>query len=94
MEQLKLNIVIDSSLYLKDPESSKLGKKVVGKGIEMMEEMGYEFFSFMKLGDKIGSNESSIYRYFSKHLPFLTDTKSDKDTIVNFYTELIQKAKR
>ena len=53
LEQLKLNIVIDSSLYLKDPESSKLGKKIVGKGIEMMEEMGYEFFSFMKLGDKI-----------------------------------------
>ena len=68
MEQLKINIVIDSSLYLKDPESSELGKKIVGKGIEMMEEMGYESFTFKKLGEEIGSNESSIYRYFeSKH---------------------------
>lgn len=68
MEQLKINIVIDSSLYLKDPESSVLGKKIVGKGIEMMEEIGYESFTFKKLGKKIGSNESSIYRYFeSKH---------------------------
>ena len=68
MEQLKINIVIDSSLYLKDPESSVLGKKIVGKGIEMMEEIGYESFTFKKLGEKIGSNESSIYRYFeSKH---------------------------
>ena len=33
-------------------------------------------------------------RYFSKHLPSLTDTQSGKDTIVNFYTELIQKAIR
>ena len=68
MEQLKINIVIDSSLYLKDPESSVLGKKIVGKGIEMIEEIGYESFKFKKLGKKIGSNESSIYRYFeSKH---------------------------
>ncbi|MDG1711787.1 MAG: TetR/AcrR family transcriptional regulator [Flavobacteriaceae bacterium] len=68
MEQLKINIVIDSSLYLKDPESSVLGKKIVGKGIEMIEEIGYESFTFKKLGKKIGSNESSIYRYFeSKH---------------------------
>ena len=52
MEQLKINIVIDSSLYLKDPESSVLGKKIVGKGIEMMEEIGYESFTFKKLGEK------------------------------------------
>jgi len=33
-------------------------------------------------------------RYFSKHLPSLTDTEIGKDTIVNFYTELIHKAIR
>ena len=68
MENLKINVVVDSSLCLKNPESSELGKKIVGKGIEMINEMGYESFTFKKLGEQIGSNESSIYRYFeSKH---------------------------
>ena len=31
-------------------------------------EIGFENFTFKKLGEQIGSNESSIYRYFeSKH---------------------------
>ena len=68
MENLKINVVVDSSICLKNPESSELGKKIVGKGIEMINEMGYESFTFKKLGEQIGSNESSIYRYFeSKH---------------------------
>jgi AcrR family transcriptional regulator len=34
----------------------------------MIDEIGFENFTFKKLGEKIGSNESSIYRYFeSKH---------------------------
>lgn len=34
----------------------------------MINEIGFESFTFKKLGTKIGSNESSIYRYFeSKH---------------------------
>lgn len=33
-----------------------------------MDEIGFENFTFKKLGEQIGSNESSIYRYFeSKH---------------------------
>jgi len=34
----------------------------------MIDELGFEAFTFKKLGERIGSNESSIYRYFeSKH---------------------------
>ena len=37
-------------------------------GIDLIDEIGFEAFTFKKLGAKIGSNESSIYRYFeSKH---------------------------
>ena len=50
MENLKINVVVDSSICLKNPESSELGKKIVGKGIEMINEMGYESFTFKKLG--------------------------------------------
>ena len=68
MKTLQTHIAIDSSLYSKDPESSELGKKIIGKGIELINELGYEVFTFKKLGVEINSNESSIYRYFeSKH---------------------------
>ena len=63
-----VKIGINTKIYVKDPESSKLGKKIVEKSILMIHEMGFEKFTFKKLGDEIGSNESSIYRYFeNKH---------------------------
>lgn len=68
MKTLPLHITIDSALYNKNPESSELGKKIVSKSIEMIDDLGFERFTFKKLGVAIGSNESSIYRYFdSKH---------------------------
>ena len=76
MENLQVNIVINPELYSKNPESSVLGHKIVSSSIEMINELGFENFTFKKLGAAIGSNESSIYRYFeSKHtlLVYLTD---------------------
>jgi len=76
MENLQVNIVINPELYSKNPESSVLGHKIVSNSIEMINELGFEHFTFKKLGDAIGSNESSVYRYFeSKHtlLVYLTD---------------------
>lgn len=68
MNNLQINIAIDSKLYFKDPESSNLGRRIVEHGIVMIHELGYESFTFKKLGIRIHSNESSIYRYFeSKH---------------------------
>ncbi|AXG68115.1 bacterial regulatory protein, tetR family [Kordia sp. SMS9] len=69
MENLQVHIVISQELYTKNPESSALGKKIVSRSIEMIDELGFEAFTFKKLGQSIGSNESSIYRYFeSKHM--------------------------
>jgi len=70
MEQLlqSLKIGINEKIFIKDPESSVLGKRIVGESIKMIYEMGFESFTFRKLGTQIGSNESSIYRYFeNKH---------------------------
>ena len=68
MENLPLNIIINPDLYTKNPESSVLGQKIVSKSIEMIDALGFEDFTFKKLGLEIGSNESSVYRYFeSKH---------------------------
>ncbi|MFY7811993.1 MAG: TetR/AcrR family transcriptional regulator [Flavobacterium sp.] len=63
-----VKINISEKLFLKDPESSELGKKIIEKSIELLENIGFEEFTFRKLGVLIGSSESSIYRYFdSKH---------------------------
>lgn len=70
MEELlqSVKIGINEKIYVKDPESSDLGKRIVQESILMIGEMGFESFTFKKLGTKIGSNESSIYRYFeNKH---------------------------
>ena len=68
METLNINITIESHFFTKDPSSTDLGKKIVKHSIIMINELGFEAFTFKKLGVIIGSNESSIYRYFeSKH---------------------------
>jgi len=70
-----VQIKINEKLFLKDPESSGLGKKIIQFSIQMINEIGFESFTFKKLGHQIGSNESSIYRYFeNKHklLVYLT----------------------
>ncbi|AUC76435.1 TetR/AcrR family transcriptional regulator [Olleya sp. Bg11-27] len=66
LSNLKINI--NEKIYLKDPESSALGKRIVENSIILIDEIGFDAYTFKKLGAKIGSNESSIYRYFeSKH---------------------------
>ena len=68
MQHLSINLTVHEKLYLKDPLSSELGKKIVKHGVAMIESLGFEEFTFKKLGAEIQSNESSIYRYFeSKH---------------------------
>lgn len=68
-------IMIDSIIlkqpegtYLKDPQGSDLGIKIIKESIELMEEIGIEDFTFKKLSIRIESTEASVYRYFeSKH---------------------------
>ncbi|WP_456463988.1 TetR/AcrR family transcriptional regulator [Lutibacter sp.] len=68
MKNLQIHIEVNSELYLKKPDSSELGRRIISGGIELINELGFEIFTFKKLGNKIGSPESSIYRYFeSKH---------------------------
>ncbi|WP_054558414.1 TetR/AcrR family transcriptional regulator [Croceitalea dokdonensis] len=63
-----LKIAINDKIYLKDPESSDLGRRIIEHSILLIDDIGFESFTFKKLGLVIGSNESSIYRYFeNKH---------------------------
>lgn len=70
MKELLSNfrIEINEKIYLKNPDSSDLGKRIISGSIEMIESEGLESFTFGKLAKKIKSTEASIYRYFeSKH---------------------------
>lgn len=63
-----LKMQVNEKIYVKDPETSALGKKILEQSIILIDEIGFDNFTFKKLGEKIGSNESSIYRYFeNKH---------------------------
>jgi AcrR family transcriptional regulator len=63
-----LKVEINDKIYLKDPESTDLGKRIIQFSIVMIHDIGFEQFTFRKLGKEIASNESSVYRYFeSKH---------------------------
>lgn len=64
----KLQIQLSPSLYLRDPQTSELGQRIVRESIFMIYKMGFEAFTFKKLSTAIGSTEASIYRYFeNKH---------------------------
>lgn len=63
-----IHIQLKDSMFIKDPESSELGKRIIGGSIDLIHEIGFEQFTFRKLSQHIKSTEASIYRYFeSKH---------------------------
>ncbi|SFR38440.1 DNA-binding transcriptional regulator, AcrR family [Robiginitalea myxolifaciens] len=66
-----IQITINPGIYLKNPESSDLGKRMISEGIHMIASSGFDNFTFRKLGERIGSNESSVYRYFENKHKFL-----------------------
>jgi AcrR family transcriptional regulator len=62
------DISIPEGLSLKNPLESKLGRSIISNSIVLLEEIGFEAFTFRKLAVKMGSNETSLYRYFeNKH---------------------------
>jgi len=66
LSSIKINV--SPNLFVKDPETSQLGRRIVTESILLIDEIGFDHFTFKKLGERIGSNESSIYRYFeNKH---------------------------
>ena len=59
---------VNSSIYLRDPEVSELGKQIVKHAIDLIYELGFENFTFKKLAIQVNTTEASIYRYFeNKH---------------------------
>ena len=59
---------VNDKIYLRDPETSELGKQIVKSAIDLIYQLGFEHFTFKKLAAEIKTTEASIYRYFeNKH---------------------------
>lgn len=68
---IAIQIQLNENLYLRDPQQTKLGRKIIEYGIVLIEELGFEKFTFKKLADRIESTEASVYRYFENKHKFL-----------------------
>lgn len=63
-----IKINVSDSIYKRDPEQTKLGRKIIESSIVLIDDLGFEAFTFKKLANHIESTEASVYRYFeSKH---------------------------
>jgi AcrR family transcriptional regulator len=59
---------MNEKLFLRNPEQSELGKKIILHSIQLIHLNGFEAFTFKKLAIDIGTTEAGIYRYFeNKH---------------------------
>lgn len=66
--EYSVHVRMNERLFLRDPESSELGRRIVRQGILLVSEIGFEDTTFRKLADRMGTKEASIYRYFeNKH---------------------------
>jgi hypothetical protein len=66
--ELQLQIKMNEKLFIKNPEATELGKKIILHSVQLIYEDGFEAFTFKKLAKAIGTTEAGIYRYFeNKH---------------------------
>ena len=66
--ELQLQIKMNEKLFVRNPELSELGKKIILHSIRLIHKNGFESFTFKKLAEDIGTTEAGIYRYFeNKH---------------------------
>ena len=93
----QLSFKVNEHIYLRDPESSELGKQIVKNAIDLIYELGFEHFTFKKLATKMSTTEASIYRYFeNKHrllLYILNWYWSYMEFLVDFTIQNIQDPK-
>lgn len=59
---------LNEHLYLRDPQATDLGRRLLTESVRLLDEIGFEAFTFKKLAVALGSTEASLYRYFeNKH---------------------------
>lgn len=63
-----IQLSLQHKSYQRDPVTTELGKKIISESIKLIDQLGFEHFTFKKLAREINSTEASVYRYFeNKH---------------------------
>ncbi|MFZ1807233.1 MAG: TetR/AcrR family transcriptional regulator [Cyclobacteriaceae bacterium] len=63
-----VKIIMNQKLFLRNPEDSDLGRRIIKYGIILIHDIGFEAFTFKKLSKEINTTEAGVYRYFeNKH---------------------------
>ncbi len=66
--ELEIRIKMNEKLFLRNPEESVLGKKMIRHSLLLINKIGFEEFTFKKLAIETSTTEATIYRYFeNKH---------------------------
>lgn len=66
--EYQFKVKMNEGLYLRNPEDTELGRKILKHSVELIYKLGFEAFNFKKLAEDIGSTEAGVYRYFeNKH---------------------------
>lgn len=66
--EYQFKIKMNEGLYLRNPEDTELGRKILKHSVELIYKLGFKAFTFKKLAEEISSTEAGIYRYFeNKH---------------------------
>lgn len=68
----QFKISINQKLYLKNPEQSDIGQKILKSGLDLILKIGFEQFTFKKLALEIKTTEATVYRYFENKHRLLT----------------------
>lgn len=63
---------LNEHLYLRDPQATELGRRLLAESVRLLDEIGFEAFTFKKLAVRMGSTEASLYRYFENKHRLLT----------------------
>ncbi len=72
MTRSNKDLNISPKLYVRDPQTTDLGKKMLQESVVLIDETGFEEFGIDKLARHLEVEEDEIYQYFeSKHQIFV-----------------------
>ena len=61
----RFQIPVLEAIALRNPQGTQLGQRIIEGSIFLIDELGFEQFTFKKLAQSVGTTEASVYRYFA-----------------------------
>lgn len=61
----RFQIPVLEAIALRNPQATQLGQRIIEGSIFLINELGFEQFTFKKLAQSVGTTEASVYRYFA-----------------------------